>query len=296
MPKPNTSGSYVISGTRAADRFDLYDGVATLNGSLKAIPSGTITLTLSGGAGNDVMGTDTPHAIGDMNVFYDGGRGDDTLDFSNSAVGVAVRLFGYQQSLATSFQMVSVHADPESTPYYDSDDPKKVLDLTGATVTNNLSNLESVIGSSFDDYIGLSYSAAGRADGGAGNDWIEGGIGDDFLIGGSGNDYIEGRAGNDTMTGGTGADQFQVLTMNGHEVITDFNIAEGDWLFVGQQESTHAVPTAGSWVQVTYVDPNGVSHTAIKSGFEGGSVTLVGLTLEDVPAVMSSTTVYDWFG
>lgn len=295
MPKPKSSGSYTLSGTRHGDHINYSDGIVTINGSVKAIPGWTTTLTLSSGASDDVISTDTPHARDGINLFYDGGRGSDTLNFSSSTVGVAVQLYGWQQSVGTNFQMVSVHEHPENAGYYDPSDPKKVLDLTGATVTNNISNFESVIGSAFDDYLGLSYSVAGRADGGAGNDWIEGGIGDDLLLGGSGNDYIEGRAGNDTMTGGAGADQFQVLTLNGHELITDFSFEEGDTLFVAQQESWHSVPTADSWYEITYVDGAGVAHAAIRSDFEGGSVTLLGLTLEDVPALWASTTTYDWF-
>lgn len=296
MAKGKQSGSYTFSGTRFDDGISYLGGVLTINGAVKAIPADATKVTLNGGAGNDVISTDTPHSRDGINLFYDGGRGSDTLDLSNSPVAVAVRLYGFEPSISTNFQMVSVHDNPENAGFYDPNDPMKVLDLSAATTTANIANFESVIGSAFDDYIGLSYSVAGRADGGAGNDWIEGGIGDDFLFGGSGNDYIEGRAGNDTMTGGLGADQFQVLTMNGDEVITDFNIVEGDWLFVAQQESSHAVPSAETWEQITYVDPNGVSHTAIKSPFEGGSVTLVGLTLEDVPTVMQSMTIYDWFG
>jgi hypothetical protein len=296
MPKPPSSTSFSITATRYNDAIEYSAGVATVNGTIKAVPAGVTKLMLSSGAGDDVISTDAPQGYGGTALFYDGGRGADTLDLSGSAAGVAVRLYGYEPTISTNFQMVSVHADPANAGYYDAKDPKKVLDLSGATTTANILNFESVIGSAFDDYIGLSYAAAGRADGGAGDDWIEGGIGSDFLFGGEGNDYIEGRAGNDTFTGGLGADSFQVLTLNGNEVITDLNFAEGDWLYVGQQESSHAVPTADSWRATTYVDVNGVSRASIASSFEGGSVTLVGLTLEDVPTVMSHMTVYNWFG
>lgn len=295
MPKPQTN-SVTVTGTRGADVFNLAAGVLEVNGSPKSIAAETQTANLSGGAGDDIFRTDTPHASNGTAFFYDGGRGNDTLDFSASSQAVAVRLYGSTQTVSTNFSMVSVHDDPATTGYYDPNDPKERLVLSGATTTGNVANFESVIGSAFDDYLGLSYAAAGYADGGLGNDWIEGGIGNDMLFGGAGNDYIEGRAGNDTMTGGTGADQFQVLTMNGDEVITDFNIAEGDWLFIAQQEPSHAVPTASSWYQTTYTDANGVIHVAIRANFEGGSVTLVDLTLADVSSVMAQSTTYDWFG
>ena len=69
----------------------------------------------------------------------------------------------------------------------------------------------------------------------AGNDQLSGGGGDDQLIGGDGNDILIGGAGVDKLTGGAGADTFKVdalsdLTPSGSnkEIITDFNLAEGD--------------------------------------------------------------------
>jgi hypothetical protein len=45
-----------------------------------------------------------------------------------------------------------------------------------------------------------------RADGGAGNDYLQGSSGSDQLIGGSGNDTLVGNAGNDSLWGGDGDD------------------------------------------------------------------------------------------
>jgi Ca2+-binding RTX toxin-like protein len=65
-------------------------------------------------------------------------------------------------------------------------------------------------------------------DGGGGNDTVRGGQGDDVLSGGIGDDYVTGDLGDDTLTGGTGADTFRAFAGGGHDVITDFNLAEGD--------------------------------------------------------------------
>lgn len=293
MPKPQ-SGSFKLSGTRHSDEIAYLAGVLTLNGTEASVPGGTTALTISAGAGDDLIITDTPHSRGSTALFYDGGRGSDTLDFSNSTTGVAVELMGSTQSVSTNFTLVDPH-DTADGIYFDEDDPILWLDTSSGTRTENIAGFESVIGSAFDDWLMLTSYAPGMADGGAGNDRVSGGIGSDQLFGGDGNDYIEGRAGNDTMTGGAGADQFQVLTLNGDEVILDFSLSE-DWLYVGQQEDSHAVPTADSWVATTYVDANGVSHNAIMSAFEGGSVTLVGLTLDDVATVVARMTIYDWLG
>jgi len=74
-------------------------------------------------------------------------------------------------------------------------------------------------------------------DGGTGRDTLYGGQGNDTLRGGAGADVLDGGFGSDTLTGGSGADVF-VLTLGtagldgaesyAHDVITDFNAAQGD--------------------------------------------------------------------
>ncbi|WP_421783898.1 DUF5801 repeats-in-toxin domain-containing protein [Kiloniella litopenaei] len=58
-----------------------------------------------------------------------------------------------------------------------------------------------------------------------------GGDGDDTLIGGDGDDILIGGEGNDTLTGGAGADTFGFtgsLDSSNRDVVTDYNIAQGD--------------------------------------------------------------------
>ena len=52
-----------------------------------------------------------------------------------------------------------------------------------------------------------------------GNDVLRGGLGDDFLY---------GHAGNDTLTGGKGIDTFIFVAGNGHDTVTDFDVAGKD--------------------------------------------------------------------
>ncbi len=65
-------------------------------------------------------------------------------------------------------------------------------------------------------------------DGGAGDDLLFGGPGNDLLAGGSGGDTLDGGAGADTLAGGAGADLFRLAGGFGNDVITDFDLAQGD--------------------------------------------------------------------
>jgi Ca2+-binding RTX toxin-like protein len=295
--KPAPSVTYTLVGTNGADLFDLHAGTLTLNGVSKTVTAGATKITLNGGDGNDLISTDSPHTTGGVPVFYDGGRGSDTIDFSNSTEAVAVHLYqstrgGSQPYIATGFTMVSYAQ--QSPDYYDPNDPQQYADTSTGTVTNNLLNFENIIGSSFDDYLNLG-SSGGTIDGGAGNDYIQGWSGPDVLIGGSGNDFLFGKAANDTMTGGTGADKFQVLTYNGLDVITDFNPAE-DHLYVGWQQNVSELQNFGAWHETTWTDANGAVHNAIQSDFYNGGVILVDLSMNDVANVNAATTTFDWFG
>jgi serralysin len=69
-------------------------------------------------------------------------------------------------------------------------------------------------------------------DGGDGNDQVRGGQGDDTISGGAGDDFVSGDRGNDTIAGGTGADLFHGSQDAGLDRVIDFNLAEGDRVFL----------------------------------------------------------------
>ena len=55
--------------------------------------------------------------------------------------------------------------------------------------------------------------------------------GDNIIQSLAGNDTLVGNAGSDTLTGGLGSDTFDYNSNNdGHDIITDFNLSEGDKL------------------------------------------------------------------
>ncbi|MBT3702725.1 MAG: calcium-binding protein [Alphaproteobacteria bacterium] len=161
---------------------------------------------LSGGAGDDIL------MGGTGSNTLDGGSGTDTVDYS--ATGVSVK--------------VSLKDD-----YGEDDD--------GSSFYDDLSNIENVTGSAFDDNIkgdtGDNTLIGGAGDdelkgesgadmlfggdgadtvrggsgadqlyGGAGNDTLKGDGGSDFIYGGEGDDTIDGGGGNDYIVGGAGAD------------------------------------------------------------------------------------------
>jgi Ca2+-binding RTX toxin-like protein len=102
---------------------------------------------------------------------------------------------------------------------------------------------------------------------GVGGDSLRGGQGDDQINGGVGADWLSGDLGNNTLIGGQGADTFHAAA--GHDVVTDFNYAEGDR------------------VQIT----GGVQYTATQVGSDvhidlngGGEMVLQHTTLTNLPS------------
>ncbi len=117
------------------------------------------------------------------------------------------------------------------------------------------------------------YGNAGhdKLSGGLDNDDLFGNRGNDSLFGGAGRDVLDGGLGNDELSGGFGLDTFVFGKKQGDDVIRDF-------------EADHDL-----------VKLNGQTYTAVENAdgdavFElsgGGSVTLLGVALEDVKS--------DWF-
>jgi Ca2+-binding RTX toxin-like protein len=107
--------------------------------------------------------------------------------------------------------------------------------LDGATSTARVIDIESILGHAGNDIIDLTSNKFTLANntsiyGGDGDDIIWAADGADLLYGDAGNDSLSGGAGNDTLTGGSGADRFQFTATSGNDVITDFNLVDGDTL------------------------------------------------------------------
>ena len=153
MGKPSKPITFTLSGTSANDLIGIQSGHIYLNGAERTVVPGAVKITINGGAGDDTVATDSPHAFGGTSIFYDGGRGVDTLDFTNSTEAVAVRMYqpihgSWQQTIITDFTLDPIGAG--APDWYDPADPQKILTFQDTTVeTNNVQNFENVIEEAF---------------------------------------------------------------------------------------------------------------------------------------------------
>jgi Ca2+-binding RTX toxin-like protein len=157
--------------------------------------------TLYGGAGNDTL------QAGIGKAWLDGGVGDDTANFSTSAIGVSVNLVaGNSTRGALIDKLISIEA------------------VLGSNLNDTLSGSskqDSLYGSSGNDSL-IGENGDDRLEGGLGNDYLNGGneagtdtssqdivfgdSGDDTVWGGNGNDALDGGADNDFVGGWYGND------------------------------------------------------------------------------------------
>src|SRR5438128_4910493 len=127
-------------------------------------------------------------------------------------------------------------------------------------------------------------------------DTFAGTVGSDSVDGGRGNDFLDGGAGNDTLTGGAGADKFVLRSGGGHDVVTDFNPAEGDRvmfdygtysdiLYSGQLSDgltfQNFTGTATFHVSATDYNGDGITDTTITVN-DSDSITLLGWAPQDL--------------
>lgn len=150
--------------------------------------------TISGGAGNDVIGFDM-----DVGPSYlRGDEGDDVI-----YGGEDVNDLNGNQGNDTVHGNVS---------------PDWVLGGQGDDVLLGYQAADLVYGNLGDD----------TCDGGAGADIVRGGQGADSLSGGADDDWLSGDRGDDTVTGGAGADVFHAFGDAGLDRVTDFSRDQGD--------------------------------------------------------------------
>jgi Ca2+-binding RTX toxin-like protein len=169
------SGVYVFlsdlgnaTGDAAGDSF--FSSIESIVGSAfdDVIGMGNFNDMLVGGGGNDIL-----HGLGGADKFF-GNDGFDTVSYALAGSGVYV---------------------------YFTDLGNATGDARG---DSEFSSVESIIGSNFNDIIGMGDFA-------------------DTIFGGAGNDILVGLGGNDTLWGGTGNDFFAYTsTAFGNDTIRDF--------------------------------------------------------------------------
>ena len=139
-----------------------FNDTLTGNAGANRLDGGAGNDSIQGGAGDDVL------IGGDGADTLDGGTGINTADYSGSSAGVSVNL---QNGKGTG----------------------------GAAASDTLTNVQNVVGSSFNDNL-VGSSAANMLSGGAGNDTFNGGGGADVLTGGAGSDLFAFKAAADIGT------------------------------------------------------------------------------------------------
>src|SRR5262245_19842422 len=160
----------LIAGARPQAQTGAGEGPMLLTGTPQ--PDGLI-----GTAGGDFIygfeGDDTLKGGGGADLLS-GGAGFDTVDYTDSTVGVGVNLVTGHGSGGTA----------EGDPYF---------------------SIENVTGSLYNDSIAGDDGPNALA-GLDGNDLLKGGGGNDHLLGGSGDDVLKGGGGADNLDGGGGND------------------------------------------------------------------------------------------
>lgn len=237
----------IIKGTRDDDRIvigefphDGYSDATITNGFVLSGWAGNDVLSggsgadqLIGGAGDDWLVGAIDDLVGApaATLVYDGGHGNDTIDFSNVNQNIGVDLFVENDRILLGLEMETTGGLDRRISWSSSHD--------GA-----LSGVENIIGGSGNDYIRGDWQD-NRLEGGAGDDYIEGSAGNDVLIGGAGDDLLSAGWGNNILTGNSGNDVFAITgRVSGqyvHNVITDFETYSGNgdasfdqiWLWQG---------------------------------------------------------------
>ncbi len=209
--------------------------------------NGTDTITVNGSSGNDSL------IFSSSPTIFDGGAGSDTIDHSSWSGAFTVTLDGSN--------WVSVD--------------------WGAGFIDTIRNVENITGATGNDTItgdGLNNALSGAG----GNDVLNGGAGNDTLNGGVGTDTLTGGAGNDTLIGGADADTFVYdahTTVAQADVITDFNIAQGDVIRLGT-----AGPASWAVLQNHLLFDNGTAYLAGKWNGTDQTLTLTGVSKASLSA------------
>jgi Ca2+-binding RTX toxin-like protein len=230
-----TNAGNVITGTAWSDILRGEGGNDTLLGRAgdDLLVGGAGNDTLSGEAGQDTLQGDVGNDTLDGGLDADsmaGGAGNDTYIVDNFGDIVIETLNAGNDIVQTNLA------------HYDLTDNVEELVYTGLDnfigTGNGLANIiiggrgnDALFGMGGNDQLqgGLGNDfldggdGADNLQGGNGNDVIIGGAGADTISGGTGDDVINGQAGNDTMDGGTGNDIFAFSANLGQDRITGFD-------------------------------------------------------------------------
>lgn len=144
----------------------------------------------------------------------------------------------------------------------------------------------------------FGFEAAGTAEsdflvGGDGFDFIDGGADDDLLFGNGAADILIGGGGDDMLRGGEGGDRFVFEdALDGHDVIVDFNPAEGDWIDLDVLFDTLGTDVVSRDAAVSFADTaDGLNLTV--AGAADFSVTFSGWDVASMTPDFAASIVTD---
>ncbi|HVR67840.1 MAG TPA: tandem-95 repeat protein, partial [Verrucomicrobiae bacterium] len=245
----------INGGAGTEDMIDFSDAASAVTFTLVQSASST-SVVLAGGLGtdsysniegaggsafNDTLNGSTANDFlrgGGGNDAINGGAGQDVIDFSDATGALDFTLV--QGSSPTVFAAAGLGSD-------------------------TYSNMEGVIGSSFNDT--LTGSSA--------NDILRGGLGDDVVSGGLGADKLRGGMGADLLTGGAGVDRFEYvngdLAGSPTDTVGDFQAgAGGDVLDIAELLVGYSGSGLQNFVQV--ID-TGDGNTLVRVDIDGSGST-----------------------
>jgi serralysin len=155
------------------------------------------------------------------------GNGLDTYDFSNYTTSLSINLTpGGWVDLHVGGNNQRANLDTKNAGRYARAHVFNALQYQGDV----RSLIENANGGSGNDSI-QGNIASNTLNGNNGNDMIDGGDGSDILIGGNGNDVLVGNSGNDNLLGGTGNDSIygdSMLVLGSAVIIGNDTVSGGD--------------------------------------------------------------------
>ena len=106
---------------------------------------------------------------------------------------------------------------------------------------------------------------------------------DNIIRGLAGDDTITGNQGDDALSGGLGSDTFDYNSNNdGHDIITDFNLSEGDKLDISDLVDYQSGSNLANFVNIENIDNDSIVHIDLDGADSGQSyvsITLFNTTL-----------------
>ncbi|WP_305765088.1 calcium-binding protein [Azohydromonas lata] len=227
----NVGRNSARDGWGGTDTFILDDGNLSVNGSdyadyIRGRDNNQTWEFFDGGRGNDTI---------------DGGGNVDTVNYDRSgddagSMGAVVNLSAAAYAGTLGGLTINQAAGSARDTWGGTDTLRNIENANGSSMADIL------VGSAGDNYFegragnDLILGGAGNdnLNGGNGSDTLNGGDGNDNLLGGEGNDTLYGGAGQDYLNGGAGSDVFVFNTLPNTQTnvdrIDDFAAGEKIWL------------------------------------------------------------------